>query len=71
MQEEFRAINSENLMTMKRMISDYHLEVMQPLTVIQAGIEKNLKEEPGSVKLIAIKGNEIEEEMAENNNAQL
>jgi hypothetical protein len=41
MQEEFRAIHSENLVTMKRMISDCHLEVVQPLISIQAVIERN------------------------------
>jgi hypothetical protein len=46
-------------MIMKRMISDCHLEVVQPFTIIQARIERNLKEEAGSVKLIAIKINEI------------
>jgi hypothetical protein len=43
LREEFRAIHSENLLTMKRMMSDCHLEVVQPLMIIQEGIERNLK----------------------------
>jgi hypothetical protein len=67
MQEEFRAIHSENLVTMKRMISGCHLEVVQPLMAIQAGIERNLKEVSGMTKKLAIKMNELEESMMENN----
>jgi hypothetical protein len=33
-------------MILKRMISDCHLEVVQPLISIQAGIERNIKEIP-------------------------
>jgi hypothetical protein len=37
-------------MTIKRMISDCYLEVVQPLISIQVGIERNLKEIPGMME---------------------
>jgi hypothetical protein len=67
MQDEFRVIRSGNLMIMKRMISDCHLEVVQPLISIQAGIERNLKEIPNMTKRLSIKMNEMEENMTESN----
>jgi hypothetical protein len=65
MREEFIAIHRENLMTMKRMVSDCDLEVVQPLVSIQAGIERNLKKIPIMTKKLAIKLNEIEGSMIE------
>jgi hypothetical protein len=53
------------------MISDCHLGVIQPLTIIRAGIDINLKEIPRSMKMMMIKVNEIKKEMTENHNAQI
>jgi hypothetical protein len=58
--EEFRAIHSENLLTIKRVMSDCYLEVVHPLMVIQEGIERNFKEIPEGTKNMALKLNKIE-----------
>jgi hypothetical protein len=39
--EEFRAIDSENLMAIKRIMPEVHLEVVQPIITIQENIERN------------------------------
>jgi hypothetical protein len=53
-------MHSENLLTIKRVMSDCHLEVVQPLMSIQEGIEGNLKEIPEIIKRMAEKLNKIE-----------
>jgi hypothetical protein len=65
LREEFRAIHSENLLTIKRVMSDFHLEVVHPLMVIQEGIERNLKEIPETTKSMAKKLSKIERKLNE------
>jgi hypothetical protein len=48
--EEFGSIHSENLLIIKRVMSDGHLEVVHPLMMIQEGIERNLKETQEATK---------------------
>jgi hypothetical protein len=63
--EEFRVTNSENLMTIKRIMTDCHMEVVQPLISIQEGIERNLTEIPENTRIIMKKVKTLEKELKE------
>jgi exonuclease SbcC len=63
--DEFRAIHSENLMTVKRIMTDCHMEVVQPLITIQEGIERNLNEIPENTRNIIRKVTTVEKELKE------
>jgi hypothetical protein len=65
LREEFRALHSENLLTIKRVMSDCYLEVVQPLISIQEGIERNLKEIPETTKTMATKLSRIGRKLKE------
>lgn len=63
--EEFRAIHSENLMTIKRIMSDVHMEVVHPLLVIQENIERNLIEIPSNTRKIIKEVKSLSKEVEE------
>jgi hypothetical protein len=69
--EEFRAIHSENLMTIKRIMADCHMEVVQPLITIQEGIERNLTEIPENTRNILEKVSTIERDLEEKEEEEL
>jgi hypothetical protein len=69
--EEFRAIHSENLMAIKRIMTDCHMEVVQPLISIQEGIERNLTEIPENTRNIIRKVRKIEKDLKEKEEKEL
>jgi hypothetical protein len=69
--EEFRAIHSENLMTIKRIMPDVHMEVVHPLLVIQEDIEQNLIEIPSHTRKIIREVESLSKEVEEKEKEKL
>jgi hypothetical protein len=62
MREEFRKIQSENMVTMNRMVANISIDLITPLKSVEEGIERNLVENPTNTRIIIEEVETIKEE---------